>query len=160
MVDALWPIVTGWWNPATARASAALPAAGAWDAAPTELGSAYSTHLTLFFTYTRGGNTGAFDWQLETSPFSIDALAPAGSAVWFTEPLFAGGLVALQADSQSHVQRNYNTYGAVAGAAEDFHFDIDLNGNVERYRVRARESADGDTDNPGTLAIVAELRIR
>ena len=160
MSEALWPLSPGWYNPITVRASAALAAAGAWDATPTVCLSAYATHLMLSFTYTRGGNVGAMDWQLETTPFSIDALAPAGSAIWFTEPLFAGGLVALNADSQSHVQRNYTTYGAVTGNAEDFHFDIDLHGDVERFRVRARESADGDTDNPGTLAIVAELRIR
>jgi len=159
-LDPLWSYPTNWFNPTTVRASAVLT--GAWDAAPTECLSAYVTHLTLFFTYERGAQAavGAFDWQLETSPFSIDALAPAGSAVWFTEPLFAGGLVALNADSQSHTQRNYNTYGATGADPVDFHFDVDLLGNIERYRVRARESADGDTENPGLLAIVAELRIR
>ena len=159
-MDPLWSYPTNWFNPTTVRASAILT--GAWDAAPTVCLSAYSTHLLLNFTYERGAQAavGAFDWQLETSIYSIAALVPAGASEWATEPLFAGGLVVLQADSQSHIQRNYNTYGAVAGAAEDFHFDIDLNGNVERFRVRARESADGDTDNPGTLAIVAELRIR
>ena len=159
-MDPLWSYPTHWYNPTTVRASAILT--GAWDATPTVCLSAYATHLLLNFTYTRGAESqlGAFDWQLETSIYSIAALVPAGASEWVTEPLFAGGLVALNADSQSHTQRNYNTYGATGADPEDFHFDIDLNGNVERYRVRARESADGDTDNPGTLAIVAELRIR
>lgn len=161
-MDPLWSYPTGWANPQTVRASAALPAAGAWDATPTELVSDYATHLLLNFTYTRHAQSvlGVFDWQLETSIYSVAALVPAGASEWVTEPLVAGGLVVLNADSQSHTQRNYNTYGATGAEAEDFHFDIDLLGNVERYRVRARESADGDTDNPGTLAIVGELRIR
>ena len=159
-MDPLWSHPTGWANPQTVRASAALEAAGAWDPAPTTVLSAYATHLLLNFTYTRGAAGGAFDWQLETSIYSVAALVPAGASEWVTEPLFAGGAVVLNADSQSNVQRNYNTYGSTAAGAEDFHFDIDLFGNVERYRVIARESADGVVGTPGTLAIVGELRIR
>lgn len=160
MVSPLWSYPVGWVNPSTARASAILT--GAWDATPTELGSSYATHLLLNFTYQRGAQSvqGAFDWQLESSIFSIAALVPAGASEWVSEPLFAGGAVVLNADSQSNTQRNYNTYGATGADPEDFHFDVDLLGNVERFRVRARESADGDVENPGLLAIVAELRIR
>jgi len=157
-MDPLFPYPTGWWNPATARASAALEAAGAWDPAPTELGSAYAQHLHLNFTYTRAAAGGAFDWILETSPFSIDALAPAGSAVWFSEAIFAAGAVVAGADTTNAVQRDLQSYTSQGAAAEDFSYDIALDGNCERYRILARES--GVVGTPGTLAIVAELRIR
>ncbi len=57
----------GWVNPVTLRADAALGAAGAWDAAPTESFSSGAQFITLSFTYARGAAGGAFDFQLETS---------------------------------------------------------------------------------------------
>jgi len=159
MVSPLWPYPTGWWNPQVVKISAALPAQGAWDT-PLELRSDYAMHLMLHFTYTRGAAGGAFDWQFETSPYSIVGLVPTGASEWVTEAIFAAGAVALGADSQDNVQRDYQTYGSQGAAAEDFSFDIALDGNVERYRVRARESADGITATPGTLQITGELRIR
>ena len=158
-MDPRWSYPTGWWNPQVVKISAALPAQGAWDT-PLELRSDYAQHLTLFFTYTRGAAGGAFDWQLEATPLSIDALAPTGAAIWHTEAIFAAGAVALGADTQDNVQRDYQTYGSQGAAAEDFSFDIALDGNVERYRVLARESADGVVGTPGTLQITGELRIR
>ena len=159
-MDPLWSYPVGWSNPQTVRASGALPAAGAWDATPTELISAYARWLTLHFTYTRGAAGGAFDWQLEVSPYAVAANVPAGAAEWVTEAIYSGGAVALGADTQSRVQREYQTYGSQGAAAEDFAFGpIELAGNVERYRVRARESADGIVGTPGTLSIVGEMRI-
>lgn len=159
-MDALWPIATGWWNPQNVRPIAALT--GTWDAAPVELRSDYAQHLMLHFTYQQGAQSagGAFDWQLETSPYSIAALVPTGGSEWVTEAIFAAGVVALGADTQDNVQRDFQTYGSQGAAAEDFSFDIALDGNCERYRVRARESADGDVEAPGTLQITGELRIR
>ena len=75
-----------------------------------------------------------------------------------TEAIFAAGSVVAGADTQDNVQRDYQTYEATGAAAEDFVYDIALDGNVERYRVRARES--GVTGTPGTLQITGELRIR
>ena len=45
----------------TARAAAALPAAGAYDAAPTELSCQAAGAVTLFTTYTRAGVGGWSD---------------------------------------------------------------------------------------------------
>lgn len=157
MVDALWSIPTGWANPQTIRASAALPAQGAWDT-PLELISAYAMHLHLNFTYTRAAEGGAFDWQLETSPYSVQALVPTGASEWVTEAIFSAGAVIAGADTTNLVQRDLQTFTSQGAAAEDFAYDIALDGNVERYRVRARES--GVTGSPGTLQITGELRIR
>jgi len=159
-MDPLWPHPTGWSNPQTVRASAALPAAGAWDTSPTELVSAYARWLSLHFTYTRGAAGGAFDWQLEVSPYSGTTTVPAGASEWVTQSVYAGGAVALGADTQSNVQREYQTYGSQGAAAEDFVYGpLELAGNVERYRVRARESADGVQGTPGTLQISGELTL-
>jgi len=136
------------------RASAALPAAGAWDT-PTELKCAYAHVLHLHFTYTRGGVGGAFDWMIELSPFSVAALAPAGAQEWNRQPIYAAGAVVPGADTQSDLATEYYTYQAQGATAEDFVVDVPLSGNVERYRVTARES--GAVGTPGTLAVVGEL---
>ena len=86
------------------------------------------------------------------------ALVPAGASEWLTEAIYAPGVVAAGADTTSNIQRNLQTYTATGAGAEDFVFDIALDGNVERYRVRARES--GAEQAPGTLQITGELRIR
>lgn len=144
----------GYSNPVNFRPSAALPAAGAWDPVPVESFSVNAKNLTLYFTYTRGAAGGAFDWQIEVSPYSVASVVPAGAAEWVTEAVQGTGVVALGADTQSRNQREYQTYGSQGGAAEDFVIGpIELQGTVERIRVRARESADGIQANPGTLQI-------
>ena len=149
----------GWANPINLRASAALAGAGAWDAAPTESFSSGSRVLTLYFTYTRGAAGGAFDYQIEVSPYSVVALAPAGAAEWDTaDAIYAAGAVAAGADTQSLVQREYQTYESQGAAAEDFAIGpIEFQGTVERIRVRARESADGVVGTPGVLQITGIL---
>ena len=149
------PYPKGWANQQEVRASAALPGAGAWETTDPQL-CAYVRHLNLHFTYTRGGAAGAFDWQLEVSPYSVAALVPAGAEEWLTESIYAAGAVAAGADTQSDVQREYQTYTATGAAAEDFVFGpIHFASNVERYRLRVRES--GNLGNPGTLQIEGHL---
>ena len=147
----------GYANPVVLRASAALAAAGAWDAAPTVSFSAQVRNITLAFTYTRGAAGGAFDWQLEVSPYSVAALVPAGASEWLTgDAIYAAGAVAAGVDTQSLVQREYQTYTSQGAAAEDFVIGpVALNGTIERVRVRARES--GVVGTPGTLQITAEM---
>lgn len=148
------PISATYLNVQEARASAALPAAGAWDATPTAMPCPYFENVTLSFTYTHGAAGGAFDWQIETSPYSVAANAPAGASEWVTESIYAAGAVAAGADTTSLVQRELQSYTSQGAAAEDFSFGpIDLGGTVERIRVRARES--GAVGTPGTLQIEA-----
>ena len=156
MLPIFSPHPRGYTNPVILRVSAALPAAGAWDAAPVESSSAMVERLTLAFTYTRGEAGGAFDWQLEVSLYAVAANVPAGASEWITEAIYSAGGVVAGADTQSRVQREYQTYGATAGGAEDFAFGpIDLHSTVERIRIRARES--GVVGTPGTLQITAEM---
>jgi len=149
----------GWHNPVVLRAYAALPAAGAWDATPTESFASGADHMTLSFTYAEGAQTGtgAFDWQLEISIYAVVGNVPTSAAEWVTESLYAAGAVVAGADTGSNVQREYQTYTiTAAGATEDFVYGpIPLNGTIERVRVRARES--GNAGTPGSLSIVAEL---
>ena len=147
----------GWTNPVDARATAALGAAGAWDATPTEFFVSGAQNLTLGFTYTRGAAGGAFDFQIEVSLYAVVGNAPTGAAEWITESVYASGAVAAGADTQSRIQREYQTYASQGAAAEDFAYGlIALNGTIERVRIRARES--GVVGTPGTLQISGELR--
>lgn len=148
------PLSATYLNVQEVRASAALPAAGAWDAAPTELACPFFDNVVLTFTYTRGAAGGAFDWQLETSPYSRIADAPAGAAEWATEPIYASGVVVAGADTTSLVQRELQSYGSQGAAAESIDFGpISFAKAIERVRVRARES--GVVGTPGTLQIEA-----
>ena len=146
----------GWVNPVNLRASAVLPAAPAWDATPTESFSTFADYLTLSLTYTRGAAGGAFDIQLQVSIYSVVGDVPAGAQEWQTESVYAGGLLAAGADTQSRLQREYETYQATAAAVESFEYGpIALNNNIARIRVTARES--GVPGTPGTLQITGVL---
>ena len=146
----------GWVNPVNVRATAALAAAGAWDATPTEFFVSGAQNLTLGLTYTRGAAGGAFDFQIEVSLYAVVGNAPTGAAEWITESLYSASAVAAGADTQSRVQREYQTYQATGAGAEDIVYGpIALNGTIERVRVRARES--GVVGTPGTLQIAGEL---
>lgn len=136
---------------AIARASAALAAAGAWDAAPTTIVTAGADRLTLFCNYTRGAAGGAVDIQILASPYSLTAGAPAGAAEWVTMTIYDAGAVVAGADTQSLMQREYLTYTSQAAAAEAFTYGpLDISG-IERIQVRARES--GVVGTPGTCQI-------
>ena len=148
------PLSATYLNVQEARASAALPALGAWDATPTIMPCAYFDDVTLYLTYTRGAAGGAFDLQIQTSAYSVAANVPTDAEEWVTESVYAGGLLAAGADTQSRLQREFETYQATAADAEAFAYGpIALNGTIERIRIAARES--GDTDTPGTLQIEA-----
>jgi hypothetical protein len=151
------PYPVAWTNPVNMRASAALPAAGAWDATPTEQNIFGAQGLTLSFTYTRGAAGGAFDYQIELSPYAVAANAPAGANEWVTESIYGAGAVALGADTQSREQREYQTYGSQGAAAEDFQVDLELQAPYERIRILARESADGVQGTPGTLQVTMNV---
>jgi hypothetical protein len=148
------PISDTYLNVQEARASAVLPAAGAFDANPTELTCPLFGFVTLHFTYTRGAAGGAFTWQMETSPYSPNTTPPAGAGEWTAESIHSAGAVALGADTTSDVQRELQKYGSTAAGAESFVFGpIELRGTVERIRIPAAES--GIVGSPGTLQMQA-----
>lgn len=145
-----------WQNPVTLRASAALPAAGAWDAAPTEVACDSVRFVTLFFTYTEGGQGGSFDAQIQASIYSIAALVPAAAGEWADESAMAVGAVVGGVDTQADVQAEFIRFDPVGAAAETFVVGpIRLMKTLERIRIPAHEV--GAVGAPGTLAIVAEF---
>jgi len=138
------------------RASAALPAAGAWDATPTEMFSSGAATVTIQFSYTRGGAGGAFSFALETSIYSVVANVPAGASEWSNGAAFETGVVVAGADTASLVQQEVTTYTSQVAAAETFVFGpIELGGDIERIRINARES--GVVLTPGTLQIECQF---
>lgn len=141
-------------NPITLRADAALAAAGAWDAAPTEIAVIGFDQITLFLSYDEAAavaGNGAVDWYLEYSPYAADVV---GVDSWFQMSLYAAGVMAAGADIQSRLQREYITYDSTAAASEAFVYGpIDLKQTIERLRLVARES--GDVANPGAFHVVA-----
>ena len=97
------PISTTYLDQQVARASAALPAAGAFDTTPTALACPGFDFVTLYFTYTRGGAGGAFKFKVEAS------LDSPGS-VWHQGALYAPGTVVAGRDTGSTTQREHVTY--------------------------------------------------
>jgi len=149
----------GYANPVVLRVSAALELLSAWDAAPIESFSTNAQFLSLQFTYTRGAAGSMFDWQLWTSPYTGAANVPAGAEEWSAPAIYASGAVVAGAETQSLVQREYDSYEEEnTGAAESFEIGpIPLRGIVARIRVRARENAGGTPLTPGTLQITAVM---
>ena len=146
----------GWSNPTAARASAALTAAGAWDAAPTEFFCSGAHTMRIQFTYTRGAAGGAFDFQIESSIYAVAANVPAGAGEWADPSVEAVGAIVAGADTQSLVQDGYDTFTSQGADAETFTYGpIQLNGTIERIRIPCRES--GVVGTPGTLAVVVEM---
>lgn len=137
-------------NPLTFRAAAALPAAGAWDATPLIVACPQYSRLVLYLSYTRGAAGGAFDFQVQVSPYSANAAVVQS---WFNQTEFSPAVLAAGADSQSRLQQEYVTYASQGAAIENpVYGPIELGAGVERVMVRARES--GVVGTPGTLHIV------
>ena len=139
-------------NPAILRISAVLLGAGAWDAAPLEFSVTNFNKFTLQFTYTRGAVGGIFDYQIQTSIYSVAALVPAGAGEWGDEVIYGAGPVVVAADTPSVIATEFQRYGSQGAAAETRSVGpMDLAEGIERLRIRAREN--GVVGTPGTLQL-------
>jgi hypothetical protein len=147
------PLIAGSEPLQVVRALAALPGAGAWDAAPTEMFAVMADSVALYFSYTRGGAAGAFDFQIQVSPYSVAADVPAGIAEWYNMSVLNPGTLAAGTDIQGRFQAQYITYQAVGALQEAPIYTVALAEGIQRTRVRARES--GNVGAPGTLGIIA-----
>ena len=146
----------GYVNPVNLRVSAALPAAGAWDATPVESFCAGADTLTLSLTYTRGAAGGAFEFQMQVSIYGAVGSVPAGADEWVTEAIYAGGAVVAGADTTSLIQRELERYTSQGAAAESFPYGpIEIKQGIQRVRIRARES--GVILTPGVLQVSGVL---
>ena len=147
------PHPTGLANPAVVRAWAALPAAGAWDAAPEELPVQGFWWVRLYFTYQRGLEDvqGELAYYYELSPYATDALA--NNEAWFHGTIYAPGTQVPCAITHSWVQQEFMTYCATTNDAETFISPpIHLGGCVERFRLFCRE--DHNLPNPGSAEVI------
>lgn len=143
------PISDTYLDVQTARASAALPGAGAFDPAPAELACPGFDFVTFYCTYTRGAAGGAFEFKIEAAPNS-------SGTVWHQSTLYSPGTVAPGSDVVSDIQREGIEYEATGAPAELFVYGpLELRGTVERIRVSARET--GVAGTPGTLSIEARF---
>jgi hypothetical protein len=144
------PNAPGFQNPIVLRALAALPAAGAFDAAPLEVPMPGIEAVLLYIQYTRAAAAGAINFQLQFSPFSIDQLVYEN---WYTMSMYSAGMLAAGADVVSEIQRESVTYVATGAAVETYVYGpVRIAGIAQRIRVRAREI--GNLANPGTGSIL------
>jgi hypothetical protein len=147
----LQPHPVGFANPVTVRANAALPAGGAFDAAPTEVACAGAWWVRLYFTYERAAAGGALSYRYEISPYSADV---AGVEDWFQGTLYAAGPVNPCSDALSFVQAEAIRYCSTGAGAETFVSPpIHLAGCSERFRLACAES--GTPALPGDCHVMA-----
>jgi len=135
-------------SPQVLRVAAALPAAGALDAAPLTMAVAGWTKLTLFCIYTRAGVGGSVRLVPE---YSI----PGAATTWYRPTIYDAGAFAPGADVVSNLQRESFLYTSTAAGAERFIYDVELPSNVELFRVACQEV--GAVGTPGAMAIVGIL---
>ena len=150
-----YPHPRGWANPVILRADGILTDAFVISG---ETNIWTATGATLSFTYEQGAAGGAVDWRIEISPYSVAALVPAGFSEWVDESVYAAGAVIAGADTQSRVQRGYETYVSTGAGDEDFAYTLEFPTPVERIRIRVRESADGVPLTPGNLNVIMIVR--
>ena len=146
-------------NPTVVRTLAVLPAAGAWDAAPTEIQCSGAWWLRLYFSYDRAVTAvaGSVDWFYEVSPYYADAAAT-GEA-WFHGTLYVPGQLTSCRVVRSMAQQEIINYCSETEDTETFIGPpVHLGGCIERFRVTCREH--GDVNNPGTVEIIAVLYAR
>ena len=138
-------------NPITLRASAVLPAAGAWDATPLEVIVSNLHWITLYISFTRGEAAGVLDLQLQWSPYSQTVAVVQN---WFPMTAYATGGVAAGADTTSLTQREIMSYTPTGAAIENFIYGpVEFRDTAQRLRVLGRDIG-VQVAEPGTLHIV------
>lgn len=127
----------------TARASAALPASGAYDTSPAALSLNPQTQtVTLWCTYTRGTGGGYAGLRPELSPDGV---------TWYAAPLVDGTLTtSAPYGSLPLLAAQYNLPAPSSGAAFRIAVSLDVAG-ARFFRVGAAEV--GQSGTPGTLAM-------
>lgn len=149
-------VITNW---PVFRASAALPAAGAWDTDPLpEIDVAGYDWLELFMTYTQGeqGGGGSFAFRIEVSYAFSDASPETPANAWFRQSLYAPGAMVAGTDVRSNIQREDVLYTAVGDVGESFVYGpVRIVGGVNRMRIPCAEV--GLVGTPGTVEIIGIL---
>lgn len=125
----------------TARSSAALAAAGAFDTSPTALDMSNMGQIQFFLSYTRGAAGGSFDYKIELSPDGTN---------WYQQSAADADNVTTAADTTVETQRKLWLYKNTSASAEKFASPIF---SICSPWVRINVAEVGDTANPGTVAI-------
>lgn len=129
----------------TLRASAALPAAGAYDVAPTPVAVGAAARLRLFCTYTRGAAGGAFALKIQRSHD--------GGTTFVDDTVIDGTSLSAGAVNVFTLALKFPVAAGAGAEARGFLVEVDADTHV---RVAAAEY--GVTGTPGTLAITGVLR--
>lgn len=133
----------------TARASAALAAAGAYDAAPIEVSTGLRRYLFILNTYTRGVVGGAAAHRIQI------ALTVAGVNTWVMPTMIASGGIAPGADSTMQSQRiQPYRYDSTSAIAESYWYLFDI-GRAPLFRIASAEI--GVIATPGVLATLYQV---
>lgn len=130
----------------TARASAALPAAGAYDSSPTSIATNNFNEFTPLFKYTRGGAAGAVTYKVEISNDNSN---------WYQIGELKSGTTTAGSDTVDLQQRAEISYTATSASAESFTgptFTV----AADWFRIVCKES--GNAGAPGTLAVTFTAR--
>ena len=141
----------------TFRAEAALPGAGAYDAAPTVVHTAGAEEILLYCAYDEaaGGAAGSVGVIVEASPYSVDH---ATLLNWYRLSVVNVGAFAAGADVAEEVQREgAMDYEPTAATREGFILGAyGLKGAVARMRVSCAET--GQVGFPGLMHVVGVMR--
>ncbi len=133
-----------------ARASAVLPAAGAFDSAPTEFAAPGVATMMLFVEYTEGAATGSVQIKVEMSHLS-------SGDEWFQEGLVDfDPTITAGADTDILVQKITRTFESQGATIEKIVIGpIPIERGAERIRIPCAEL--GVTATPGTTKVTAVL---
>lgn len=132
------------------RATAALPAAGAWYTSDWHFCKGAS-FLTLYIEYDAAQAGNAFAFYLDWSP------CPPYEGVYGMSG-YAMGPVVAGVDIQSGVQREVGNYTATGLAAEAFAWGpVELRNTAYKFRIHAHET--GVVGNQGSFGVDAQLGV-
>ena len=123
----------------TARASAVLPAAGAYDTSPTAICMNTTREVAFLISYTRGGVAGAVTYKIEMTNDGTN---------WYQCADVMEAAVVAGSDSLNLQQRSAFSYTATGGSAEKF---MSQSYVVSATFVRIVFKESGNVGAPGTV---------
>jgi hypothetical protein len=134
----------------TARLDAALPAAGAFDAAPIEIPTGGRKFLELYCFYDEngGGVLGSVTLRLEK------CITIGGVDQWARDALIDPQAVVPGADSVTPTQRDSWDYEPTGIAEESYIYTFDI-ARCDKFRVPCAES--GQVGSPGDMIVYYKL---
>ena len=148
-----YPHPVGWTNPVTVGTWAALTGAFVDG---NEIVTAGASSIVFQITYTPGAAGQELNFYVETSIYAVVGNVPATAGEWARESIYQPGAVAAGFDTESLMQREFESYTATGAAVETFVYGpVELGHVIERLRMAALEA--GDPQEFGSLIVVAEL---